>query len=71
MITTISMKKIIIKLFPQLNWSARRETPAGAACQGRPHRRNCAEEAPEAAMDKRTPGTEINWVFNVNTIFSG
>jgi hypothetical protein len=34
--------------------------PAGAS----------AEEAPEAARGKRMPGTEINRVFNVETLFA-
>jgi len=35
-----------------------------------PQAQTCAEEAPEAAMDKRTPGTEINRVFRGEVQFT-
>ncbi|MFE7061291.1 hypothetical protein ACFVAD_03930 [Sutcliffiella sp. NPDC057660] len=38
--------------------SVSRETPQAQS----------AEETPEAAMDKRTPGTETNREFNVDTL---
>jgi hypothetical protein len=52
-----------------VGWSARCETPAGVAGQGRPRRRKSDEEAPEAAIDKRTPETETNRDFNVNILY--
>jgi hypothetical protein len=53
------MLKLIVDLAHYVDWSGRRETPAGKAGQGRPRRRIAPRRLP-TSRGKRVPGAEIN-----------
>ncbi|MDQ0200907.1 hypothetical protein [Neobacillus ginsengisoli] len=54
------MLKLIFDLAHYVDWSGRRETPAGKAGQGRPRRRVMRRGGSLTARGKRVPGAEIN-----------